>query len=134
MKTYETWEVIKALSENPKLKFKTDSQGYGYGHEVCLWIDKGGNLVADEVIKQDHPTTCERWLKATWQLVRTPVTWQEAIQAWAAEDKGIECECKSCGVGHADSCKFNSRNDNYYFCKQGIKSGVWFILDGDADE
>lgn len=125
MKTYETWEVIKALSENPKLKFKTDSQGYGYGHEVCLWIDKGGNLVADEVIKQDHPTTCERWLKATWQLVRTPVTWQEAIQAWV-DGKTVRCECKECGYC-LFQCPFDDR-----FCGKGFKSGVWFI--GDADE
>lgn len=133
MKTYETWEVIKALSENPKLKFKTDSQGYGYGHEVCLWIDKGGDLVADEVIKQDHPTTCERWLKATWQLVSTPVTWQEAIQAWS-EGKTVRCEREG-----KLTCEYsqgrNKLTDQYGWGpeKDEFLTGTWFIEDS-ADE
>ena len=133
MKTYETWEVIKALSENPKLKFKTDSQGYGYGHEVCLWIDKGGNFVADEVIKQDHPTTCERWLKATWQLVRTPVTWQEAIQAWA-DGKAVKCIFKhQSGEFLFNAFHAKSNPMSTPLSRDMIKAGVWFVEDS-ADE
>lgn len=130
MKTYETWEVIKALSENPKLRFKDFGSEIFVDAQGCLSWKEGEKFALNIHGTNNNSGTLN---KGNWQLVRTPVTWQEAIQAWS-EDKGIECECKSCGGGHADSCKFNSRNDDYDFCKQGIKSGVWFILDGDADE
>ena len=85
------WEVIKALTEDPTKKFerkdrykkwtmKTDVEGGAISRETYYFIldcdgedsygDAGkfnGNLANNE---------------DDWQLVRQPVTWQEAIQAW----------------------------------------------------
>ena len=86
------WEVIKALTEDPTKKFErkdrykhwvmgTDVVGgaiSGSTYYFTLDCDgedsygEAGNFSGNFANNEDD-----------WQLVRQPVTWQEAIQAWA---------------------------------------------------
>lgn len=120
MKEYTTGEIILALEKNPKLQFRSSNHmttplmAYSDG-EAIFYRKENGSFSEQTGMA----------LNRKWTLVRTPVTWQEAIQAWL-DGKTVRCECKECGYC-LFQCPFDDR-----FCGKGFKSGVWFI--GDADE
>jgi len=121
MRTYKTWEIIKMLSENPNLRFKAMpySEAKTFSDEVCLvngvlcWGGNNAYPLQVAIGKYD----------IDWQLVETPVTWQEALQAWAEEKTVI--------------CKFNDINEEYiclsndydtHLTRYQILYGQWFIV------
>ncbi len=73
------WEVIKALTEDPTKLFRKDSSFHvGFTTEGALgWKNENGAFKSYFTVREDH------LLDDGWKLVRQPVTWQEAIQAWA---------------------------------------------------
>ncbi|TGE35916.1 hypothetical protein E4K67_22635 [Desulfosporosinus fructosivorans] len=75
----KTWEMIKELTENPKLKFKRlcDSRIFYCGNSGYLYREPG----MSEVIGIDED----------WELISQEVTWQEAIQAWV-DGKTVRCK------------------------------------------
>jgi len=121
MKTYETWEVIKALSENPKQEFAiitpSCSGNVLMRRGELVWKDANTRVQISDVV-----------LRYKWQLVRTPVTWQEAIQAWL-DGKTIRCNMES---GQDFELKPFEDGNTPIFNMCWLKKGVWFI--GDADE
>ena len=67
VKTYKTWEVIKMLTENPKLKFKNKE---GYGAAICgdMFNITGGTDVSRRFHIYDE-----------WELAQEPVSFMEAV-------------------------------------------------------
>ena len=72
MKTYKTWEVIKMITENPKLKFRTycsdvfkDENGYIVFENIDCIDGFDGNFKGNE----------------EWILVQEPVSFMEAVQS-----------------------------------------------------
>lgn len=123
----KTSEMIAMLEKNPNLRFKaqnwTDASVVTFLDKRLSIIDSwNGNRLLDETVLD-----CFR-LHYDWQLVRTPVTWQEAIQA-VLDKKKVTCECENCG-GTRDKCTYNSSDT---VCVYGIKSGTWYIGDHDHE-
>jgi len=139
VREYETWEVIKMLSENKKLQFKK-GRDYLYcsdnGYIYFKRIDMHG---------KEMPHSCAGGMfdgnvsiNSKWQLVRQPVTWQEAIQAWN-DGKTISCECcqghldGNCGDCRLNAQVFEGKKDCLpgAICKAQFVTGTWYI-DGEA--
>ena len=80
MKTLETWEIIKKLTENPSKKFISN--------------DKGMVEMTAEVNGETFSVSCEGWhqesfnLFRKWTEVKQSVTWQEAFMT----DKRVRFE------------------------------------------
>ena len=131
MRTYKTWEMIKMLTENPKLRYKSQN-GYiasieqksglfvwqhpqgtsGISHNLRLLSSANGDCEADN-----------------WQLVREPVPWQEALQAWAS-GKTIKCVINKCDAHPHIFDNFHLKSSMPCPCTRDmIKDGKWYIED-----
>lgn len=129
MNTYKTWEVVKILMENPRLRFEAKINK----KKSNMWIDTDGDLVMDVVkTAPDYPITDNEWLNAEWQLVETPVTWQEALQA-LIDGKRVKCICDVDFCDFNDNCCYFSLN-HPDMCIHGLKHGQWFIVPEGVDE
>ena len=110
----KTSEMIAALEENRELKFKSSLGGL---KTVC-YVNKFNEIEftnLNQRIRRDRD----------WQLVREPVTWQEAIQAWI-DGKTIKCEypandAKIISSTFYPSCLGPSR--------ENLITGTWYIID-----
>lgn len=71
------WEAIKALTEDPTKKFELSDAI----NDSMERIGSDGNYLYYSRIDSGMVSDLSN---NNWQLVRQPVTWQEAIQAWAA--------------------------------------------------
>jgi hypothetical protein len=79
MKTYKTSEAFKMLEENQKLVFKS-------GVERIFCSKEGYFHFVVEGASEAYPAgrfNGNIYIMREWELVEEPVTWQEAIQAWA---------------------------------------------------
>lgn len=82
MKTYKTWEAIKMLAENPKLKFKCCRATM-----QCTGGYLDGTFGAVRGINGNIPMSGE------WSLVQQPVRFIEAVNAYD-KGKSIYCQLK----------------------------------------
>jgi hypothetical protein len=110
----KTWEMIKMLEENPELKFKCSESRpvlriYGPG---LVWETKDGSMTPASMILSDD-----------WQLVRTPVTWQEALQAWV-DGKTIKWFCPPNNEGMISRTFYPSCTGPD---RDMLKTGTWYI-------
>ena len=127
MRTYKTWEVVKILMENPRLRFEAKINK----KKSNMWIDTDGDLVMDVVkTAPDYPSTDNEWLNAEWHLVETPVTWQEALQAWA-EEKTVICKFNDINEEYSEIC-FSNDYDTH-LTRYQILYGQWFIVPEGVD-
>lgn len=122
----KTWEMIKMLSENPKLRFKGKTY---YSHDAIVFIDDDDALsweIDDGKRKRFERLNSGTWiLNQNWQLVRASVPVWEAVKA-LAEGKIVRCECgDNCrqGLGRG-SCKFPYSGS---VCQYAISKGTWYI-------
>jgi len=79
MRTYKTWEAIKELTENPKLKFKYDT-----GAEYGVIANINGDIKLIECAGQKiSKCLClySGFLNVRWEPVREPVDFMTAIKA-----------------------------------------------------
>ena len=85
------WEVIKELTEDPTKKFvldevdriytlSADRGAFSPHFRLSAINGKGANISNLDYGQFDGNLRTD---EDGWQLVRQPVTWQEAIQAWA---------------------------------------------------
>ena len=123
-------EAIKLLEENPNNVVMAQCAVMG-GWIVRMSVVRGISryfhfevLEGDKVIDE---SSCAGGfngnvaLDLDWQLVRQPVTWQEAIQAWAV---GRVVRVK---VG---DCEFKwSHDDIFGFSKTMVNRGTWYVED-----
>lgn len=137
MKEYTTGEMILALEKNPKLTFESESPGA----RGKVQLNESGAIVwnssATVVMSLAYAN-----LQAKWTLVRTPVTWQEAIQAWV-DGKMVKAICsedcpakkaRECSIANSVYHPISNGNTMLSFCVNQAKCGQWHILEGDADE
>ena len=102
----ELWEAMKELGENPNKVFKNR-----YG--VKLTAKNGWASI-------DGRTTFP--MEDVWEEVKQPVTWQEAIQAWAEGNTVIvENTC--------DKRKYDGKK-NFLKDEYGNPMGSWEITNG----
>ena len=117
------WEIVKSLSENPSWSGAAAIDSIRYE----LYVDDSGTL-------QSATYYLKLGTKGTsigkagnidfdgWEIVHQPVTWQEAIQAWAA-GKIVSVE-----IGGR---KFELMHDDSVFgpSKRMINLGTWYVED-----
>lgn len=134
----KTSEMMAKLEENPKLKFKC-SDGRIFGRNTSNETSSG--TYCGEI--NGYAFTPKIDLTTDWELVRIPVTWQEAIQAWTFDGKDVECrDCKGTCCNVCDECEAkeyedfisskNNESADLDICKGQLLTGTWFIRD-DAD-
>lgn len=115
------WEVIKALTEDPTKKFEISDEGGGerIGSDGNrLWYSRTDNGISSSgAVLEDNVDLNNN----NWQLVRKPVTWQEAIQAWVA---GRIVSVKVGGCKHLFADKELSE-----LTKRMINLGRWYVED-----
>ncbi len=124
------WEVIKALTEDPTKKFEAKLASEDW--TACMRVDTGFSRYfkfevfnGKRLIDQSHAGGAFNGnveLDLDWQLVRQPVTWQEAIQAWA-DGRIISVE-----IG---GFKYKFTHDDNIFGLSGrmINLGTWYVED-----
>ena len=118
------WEVIKALTEDPTKKFElfdaiNDSMERIGSDENHLWYSRTDNGISSNgAVLEDNVDLNNN----NWQPVRQPVTWQEAIQAWAG-GRIISVE-----IG---GFKYKFTHDDYIFglSERMINLGRWYVED-----
>lgn len=127
----KTSEMIAMLEEYPKLRFSTPDVDSGeediasiIHHKLCWDNDAAFPVMIHVGGQWEH----------TWQLVCTPVPWQEAIQA-ALDGKTVTCkDCKGRIVSGCE-CDFVSCESQEFStsvaspCWEQIQTGAWFIID-----
>ena len=116
------WEVIKALTEDPTKKFELSDRGIrerigSDGSYLCYSMISQG-MVSDGAALEDNVDVNNN----NWQLVRQPVTWQEAIQAWA-DGKKISFSY----MGYDN--RFDFEDSNYMMSVDKIKKAEWYVED-----
>ena len=118
------WEVIKALTEDPTKKFEMSDVVYQRMERIGsdgnrLWYSRTDNGISSSgAVLEDNVDLNNN----NWQLVRKPVTWQEAIQAWVAG------RIVSVKVG---GCKYKLTHDDDIFglSERMINLGIWYVED-----
>lgn len=112
----KTWEMIKALTENPKKKFHISNGPDGYVeimNNKVVWqgecIEYGEEFPLHIVLDDSE-----------WEEVKQPVSWQEALEAWAT---GKAITLKINGVAHCIDYSGLALN------KKDIQNGEWYILE-----
>lgn len=106
------WEVLKALEENPEKEFE------------CV----GMRLIRESgTYRFINVNTRERnfymGVDNDWQEIKKPVTWQEALEAWA-NGKPIKCECEF-GIIYFKP----PRQSSACLTAKLITHGTWYIED-----
>ena len=124
------WEVIKELTEDPTKKFEAKLSSTGgtlrmsvdsgipryfkfdvfYNKKLIVQSLNGGAFNGNLALDVD------------WQLVPQPVTWQEAIQAWA---DGKKISHSYLGYNN----RFDFEDSNYMMSVDKIKEAEWYVED-----
>ena len=114
------WEVLKELEENPEKVFKSNN---GFG-EVTLEYSNGIKFIGIQKTRDGSFLSEIR----DWQEIKQPVTWQEAIEAWADGDT-VKCVLgKSESVFFGEKIAFRNQ-DASVIDKVQIREGAWYIED-----
>ena len=112
------WEVIKALTEDQTKLFRKDSEFYvGFTTEGALgWKDENGAFKSYFTVREDN------LLDDGWKPVKQPVTWQEAIQAWA-DGKKVSYKYPD------DKTMYPFEDTNQMLSIEKIKVAAWYVED-----
>lgn len=99
----KTSEMFAMLKKNPKLRFKRAKWGpynsIGIKDDALQMITPTGEewtyLGSDSATDRFVEACLQIGVGGDWELIQEPVTWQEALQAWA-EGKTVRCKvCNS---------------------------------------
>lgn len=116
------WEIVKILTENPTLSGVAVIGSTRYE----IYVDDSGTL-------QSATHYLELGTNGTsigkagnidfdgWEIVKQPVTWQEAIQAWA-EGKTITCK-----TGITEKFALTNYDLSLDISLDKITYGVWYV-------
>ena len=124
-------KAMELLEEDPSLKFEYQDGGkkwllyteVGRLTDLVFYMldcwDSDGELMTGTAFGSLHGnlTTSDNW-----QLVREPVTWQEAIQAWA-EGKTISYSYLD------DDISYDFEYPNARMTVEKIKNAKWYVED-----
>ena len=125
------WEVIKELTEHPHQVFESDlleSKGWkarmkverGASRYFCFEVFDGERLIDQSLNGGAFNGNVS--MDLDWQLVRQPVTWQEAIQAWV---DGKKVSYSYMGYDK----RFLFENSNIMMSVERIKNADWYVED-----
>lgn len=89
MKKYKTWEALKLLTENPKLKFEDCNT-----NARILIAEEPTSIVNKVTIKNERPFNNNLLLQNNWILVQQPVSFMEAIEAYE-KGKIVNCQVEN---------------------------------------
>ena len=124
----KTSEVIEALERNPWKRFECNLfSGFKAlmstrdGYFDLKILNCNGELISQE--KKGGAFNENIRVNKDWQEVKQPVTWQEAIEAWA-NGSSIKCECEG-GVTFFKP----PRQSSACFTAKLITHGTWYIED-----
>ena len=123
------WEVIKALTEDPTKVYEAQMQSKDW--TVRMTVDTGFSRYfkfevfnGARLIDQSHDGGAFNGNVAVdldWQLVRQPVTWQEAIQAWSEGSDIKECFPRS--------ERLYRSGDTIHLNENDVLNGTWYVED-----
>ena len=130
----EYWEVVKELKEDAKKKFeaKLESTGWTVRMSVDTRLSRyfmfevfnGARLIDQSC--NGGAFNGNVALDLDWQLVRQPVTWQEAIQAWMEGNRvTVEYELFGGIVKHGNS----PFGENISVNRNELIQGKWYVED-----
>ena len=118
------WEVMKKLDENPNKRFKHELGSIiGFADNVLQWLEKDGEIIEPFCIRDRRSGTgiCHN-TGDDWQEVKQPVTWQEAIQAWA-DGKKVSYKYSYNEMMHV------FQDSNRMLSIEKIEDAVWYVED-----
>ena len=130
------WEVIKELTEDPTKRFERKDR---YKHWIIGTDVVDGSVICETYYFMLDCDSEDSFGDAggfsgniasnedDWQLVRQPVTWQEAFQAWI---DGCDIWCE--GGGRVSKFKNSSILLDKLECppsKWMMKNGKWYVED-----
>jgi hypothetical protein len=117
--------MIKALTENPELKFNCRS------NEIYGGIDVGmiGGYLCD--LESKSKLLLNLRVSPEWGLIQEPVDFMTAFNTWAKEGKTIIVELPIAPEFRFSSVKIKPTDDIFSssFDASWIKFGKWFIED-----
>ena len=126
----EYWEVVKELKEDAKKKFEAKLESTGW--TVRMSVDTGFSRYfkfavfnGARLIDQSHNGGTFNGnvaLDLDWQLVKQPVTWQEAIQAWA-DGKVVSYKYSY------NEMMYAFQDSNRMLSIEKIKDAAWYVED-----
>jgi hypothetical protein len=124
----KTWEMIKALTENPKLKFKVEEFTASVDDTGLLDLEYNGDKAN---VDCNIRITDVGSIKADdWELIPQEVTWQEAIQAWV-DGKTVYCKISAedspVNMGTRYIHYGDSNETRYPLSKIEFSNGKWYI-------
>ena len=127
------YEAMKLLDENPSWKFECQDRGRKWllytevgaitglvYYQLDCW-DNNGELMTGTAFGSLHGnlTTSDNW-----KLVPQPVTWQEAIEAWA-DGKVVYVKNEAGGRVY----RHGGEGEKMYLLQSEIATGTWYVED-----
>ena len=117
------WEVVKRLTENPALSGMAVIDSIRYE----LYVNDSGTLQSKTYYLKlgTNGTSIGKAGKIDfdgWEIVRQPVTWQEAIQAWA-DGKKVSYKYPD------DEVMYPFQDSNRMLSIEKIKDAAWYVED-----
>jgi hypothetical protein len=137
MEKYKTWEITKALTENPNHEFKRVSDGMIFRTSKQI---ENGKEVARYI---SQITSSKGWadcvtLSDEWELIQQPIPFMEAVKAYS-EGKTIRCEIKDLTYTYepVEEVEVGNKLDGYMLAEVGneneavstdeILNGKWYM-------
>ena len=125
------WEVVKELTEDPTKMFEAkllESKGWivrmrvdtGFSRYFKFDVFNGKKLIDQSLAGGGFNGNVAFGLD--WQLVRQPVTWQEAIQAWA-DGKVVSYKYSY------NEMMYAFQDSNRMLSIEKIKDAAWYVED-----
>lgn len=124
------WEAMELLDENPSLKFEYQDNRKKWllyanvggltglvFYQLDCW-DNNGELMTGTAFGSLHGNLTT---SNNWQLVRQPVSWQEAIQAWSVG--------KRVKVSTIQRDYVFSQIEKMEVSPMMIQDGIWYVED-----
>ena len=115
------WEVLKNLTENPELSGVAVIDSIRYE----LYVNDSGTLKSKTYYLELGTTGTSIGKAGTiffngWELVKQPVTWQEAIQAWA-DGKKVSYKYSY------NEVMYEFQDSNRMLSIEKIKDAAWYV-------
>jgi len=135
----KTSEMFAMLEKNPKLTLVCRKGG----NEYFMTTETVFSMYYKSYAKRDGQIITHQAghffgnisFDDDWQIVREPVTWQEALQAMI-EGKNVLCKCANCTgkivlkTNPSSQCVYPADGN---ICINAFKSGTWYIGDHDHE-
>ena len=119
------WEIVKSVTENPALCGVAVIDSIRYE----LYVNDSGTLESKTYYLKlgTNGTSIGKAGNIDfdgWEIVRQPIPWQEAIQAWA-DGKVVYVKNKAGGRVF----RHGGEGETMYLLQSEIATGIWYVED-----